>query len=257
MFGIKMRALQKDGGSDLDSGAMFTYKVGINLKRAVWPWLFWNTAELRRAGPVIESAQRSPNRSLDRAPPSITTMTILSYPLKHRDAAEPMPGESKLIDRVRVVHAQVNGRARLQIDGLYHCEPIRRRVESALAREAGIRQVSANVLTGRVLVLYDPARTVDEIKRRVEELLANPSPPPSEQRPPSNLYPLRPVKPMVSTDGSAAPAQGATQWHTLTRTAVLKALETTKERGLSPASAKQKLRRYGANSLPQTRPVPR
>jgi len=40
MFGIKMRALQKDGGSDLDSGAMFTYKVGINLKRAVWSWLF-------------------------------------------------------------------------------------------------------------------------------------------------------------------------------------------------------------------------
>ncbi|SFH39850.1 hypothetical protein SAMN05216299_110103 [Nitrosospira sp. Nsp14] len=32
MFGIKMRALQKDGGSDLDSGAMFTYKVDINLK---------------------------------------------------------------------------------------------------------------------------------------------------------------------------------------------------------------------------------
>ena len=165
-----------------------------------------------------------------------------------------MPGESKLIERVRVVHAQVNGRARLQIDGLYHCEPVRRRVESALAREAGIRQVSANVLTGRVLVLYDPARTVDEIKGRVEELLANPSPPPSEQRPPSNLYPLRPVQPMVSADGSAAPAQGATQWHTLTRTAVLKALETTKERGLSPAFAKQKLRRYGANSLPETPP---
>ncbi|SFH39862.1 Ca2+-transporting ATPase [Nitrosospira sp. Nsp14] len=181
-------------------------------------------------------------------------MTILSYPLKHRDTAEPSPGESKLIDRVRVVHAQVNGRARLQIDGLYHCEPIRRRVESALAREAGIRQVSANVLTGRVLVLYDPARTVDEIKGRVEELLANPSPPPSEQRPSSNLYPLRPVQPMVSMDGSAASAQGPTQWHTLSRTAVLKALETTKEGGLSPAFAEKKLRRFGPNSLPETPP---
>ena len=33
MLGIKMRAPQKDGGSDLASGAMFTYKVDINLKR--------------------------------------------------------------------------------------------------------------------------------------------------------------------------------------------------------------------------------
>ena len=129
---------------------------------------------------------------------------------------------------------EVNGRARLQIDGLYHCEPIRRRVESALAREAGIRQVTANVLTGKVLVLYDPARTVDEIKGRVEELLANPSPPPSEQRPPSNLYPLRPVQPVVSTDGGAASAQGPAQWHTLPRHAVLKALETTKEAWSQP-----------------------
>ena len=181
-------------------------------------------------------------------------MTILSYPLKHRDTAEPSPGETKLIERVRVVHAQVNGRARLQIDGLYHCEPVCRRVESALAREAGIRQVSANVLTGRVLVLYDPARTVDEIKGRVEELLANPSPPPSEQRPPSNLYPLRPVQPLVSMDGSAASAQGPAQWHTLSRTAVLKALETTKEGGLSQAFAEKKLRRFGPNSLPETPP---
>jgi hypothetical protein len=117
---------------------------------------------------MIESAQRAPNWSLIRAPSPNTTMTILSYPLKHRDTAESSsPGESKLIERVRVVHAQVNGRARLQIDGLYHCEPVCHRVESALAREAGIRQVSANVLTGRVLVLYDPARTVDEIKGRI------------------------------------------------------------------------------------------
>ena len=137
-------------------------------------------------------------------------MTILSYPLKRRDTAEPSVGESKLVERVRVVHAEVNGRARLQVDGLYHCEPVRRRVESALAREAGIRQVSANVLTGKVLVLYDPVQTVDEIRGRVEELLANPSPLPSEQRPPSNLYPLHPVQPAVFTDGSAVPAQGPT-----------------------------------------------
>ena len=35
---------------------------------------------------------------------------------------------------------------------------------------------------------------------------------------------------------------------------MLKALETTKERGLSPDWAKQKLRSYGANSLPKTPP---
>src|SRR4051812_13622953 len=75
---------------------------------------------------------------------------------------------------VRVVHAAVKGRARLEVNGLYRCEPVRIRIESELARRAGIRQVSANILTGRLLIIFDPARHIEEIKDLVEEALSRP-----------------------------------------------------------------------------------
>ena len=99
-------------------------------------------------------------------------MTILSYPLKRGEALRLSVAEAEPPVRVRIVHAEVKGRARLKIEGLYRCEPVRLRIESALVRDAGIRQVSANVLTGRVLVVFDPTRTVEEITVLVEALLA-------------------------------------------------------------------------------------
>ena len=76
--------------------------------------------------------------------------------------------ETELPKRVRVVHAAVKGRARLEVNGLYRCEPVRLKMESALIFEPGIRQVAANIHTGRILILFAPPLTVEEITDSVE-----------------------------------------------------------------------------------------
>ena len=100
-------------------------------------------------------------------------MTILSYPLERREPAA-LILEHGPTERVNIIHAKVKGRARLKVDGLYRCEPVKFRIESSLVRDAGIQRVFANVLTGRVLVVFDPSKTVDEIAVLIEGLLAAP-----------------------------------------------------------------------------------
>jgi Ca2+-transporting ATPase len=182
-------------------------------------------------------------------------MTILSYPLKRREPAEPPLWENGSTGRVQVIHAEVKGRARLKVSGLYRCEPVRLRIESALVRDAGIRQVNANVLTGRVLVVFDPSRTSEEISVLVEGLLAA-EPDGVGQTTAAKIHPLRPLQSAISASANAGPASGQdrTSWHALPGTAVATALATSKDRGLSQASAQRKLRRFGPNSLPESPP---
>jgi Ca2+-transporting ATPase len=180
-------------------------------------------------------------------------MTILSYPLKRREPVEPSLSEHGSTGRVHVIHAEVKGRARLKVSGLYRCEPVRLRIESALVRDAGIKQVRANVLTGRVLVVFDPARTAEEISVLVEGLLAA-EPVGAEQNTVANIHPLRPSQSAISANASPVFGQDRTSWHALPANAVLTALATSKDRGLSQASAQQKLRRFGPNSLPESPP---
>jgi Ca2+-transporting ATPase len=70
---------------------------------------------------------------------------------------------------LEVVHAEVAGRARLRVRGLYRNEAARQDIEAALAGQEGIRLGSASVLTGTVLVHYDPARRLEEV---LDELIA-------------------------------------------------------------------------------------
>ncbi len=142
------------------------------------------------------------------------------------------------------------GRARLKVDGLYRCEPVKFRIESSLVRDAGIQTVFANVLTGRVLVVFDPSKTVDEIAVLIEGLLAAPAG--AEQKTAATIHPLRPLRTVTSANASPVLVQDLTRWHSLHPNAVLSALGTSKDRGLSEASAQLKLRSVGPNSLPES-----
>mgnify|MGYP005844038431 CR=1 FL=1 len=70
---------------------------------------------------------------------------------------------------VEVVHAVVAGHARLRVRGLYRNESARQGIETALAGQQVIRLASASVLTGTVLVHYDPARRLEDV---LSELIA-------------------------------------------------------------------------------------
>lgn len=144
---------------------------------------------------------------------------------------------------VRVVHSAVDGRARLEVRGLYRCEPIRLSIERALGKHPAVRQATANVLTGRVLIIFDPAHELEELKIWLEQLLAGSPHTPSSPDPLSPADSSRPTQ-ILSHQGE--------NWHTSSGEAVLRLLETSQEQGLSHATAQRKLREFGANTLPKT-----
>ena len=60
---------------------------------------------------------------------------------------------------VQVVHTAVPGRARYEVEGLYHSQSLKHLIEARLAERPGIYSVSAEPLTGKVLVLFDSDHT--------------------------------------------------------------------------------------------------
>lgn len=64
---------------------------------------------------------------------------------------------------VVAIHTAVRGRVRLWVAGLYHSPGLKNTLESRLNGSAGIRSVSANILTGNILVLFDPDRDLNQI----------------------------------------------------------------------------------------------
>jgi P-type Ca2+ transporter type 2C len=166
--------------------------------------------------------------------------------------------EAELTETVHVVHAAVEGRVRLKVQSLYRCEPLRRKLESALPRHDAIRHASANVLTGRVLIVFDPARDLEEIKSWLEQLLVDARheiiPENSVDDGRSLRSSRRPISPVISSDSNSVLPQDEENWHALPGDVVLVALETSRESGLSQASVERKLGRFGANSLPETPP---
>ncbi|MBW4562769.1 MAG: phosphatase PAP2 family protein [Mojavia pulchra JT2-VF2] len=55
---------------------------------------------------------------------------------------------------VRAIHTAVKGRARYKVDGLYGSQALKQYLELRLSKEEGIAQVSANNLTGNILVIF-------------------------------------------------------------------------------------------------------
>jgi Ca2+-transporting ATPase len=121
------------------------------------------------------------------------------------------------------VHVAVRGRARFGIPALRRSEGLKRALEAGLGGN-GIRSVSANPCTGNVLILFDPGHALDEIERRVREVVA---------RGPARA-------PAVFSEGP--------RWHSLTAEAALATLGSRPE-GLTRAEASALLRRHGGNVL--------
>jgi len=121
------------------------------------------------------------------------------------------------------VHVAVRGRARFSLPALRRSQGLKRALEAGLGGN-GIRSVSANTCTGNVLILFDPGRALDEIERRVREVVA---------RGPARA-------PAVFSEGP--------RWHSLTAEAALATLGSRPE-GVTRAEARALLRRHGGNVL--------
>ncbi|MEY2984960.1 MAG: hypothetical protein RLZZ568_1577 [Cyanobacteriota bacterium] len=134
------------------------------------------------------------------------------------------------------LHTKVPGRARLRVDALYRSPACQRCLETQLRQRPYIRHVSANPLTGNVLVIFDPALSVTDLTQQI-----------------ANLLPTHSFSPMPKTSTPAAPSPSP-PWHQRETTALLAHFDTSPTAGLTTAIAEQRLGEYGQNLLKKTPP---
>jgi len=127
-----------------------------------------------------------------------------------------------------VRHARAAKRLRLEVPRLFGDELLARRLEQAVARQEGVRSVTANPRSGRILITYaEHAPVLD----RLEELAAPADP--------------RPARPRVQVPPRD---DGAVAFHALETREALRTLDSSAE-GLAPAEAARRLRAHGPNVL--------
>jgi P-type Ca2+ transporter type 2C len=188
--------------------------------------------------------------------------------------ATPVHEGGDLPPRISARHCAVAGRARLQIAGLRGNEGLSR-ILTALEPEAGIHRISANAITGNILVLYDPEHDLTEIVGYLEMVIQQP-PVPSEDPKPAEaprssgvfgflrdlfLRPARNHAPELTPSAprrnlAGRPPEALPQpWHSVEAAHASAFWRTSPSRGLAATEAMRRLEVYGANVLdpPQAR----
>jgi Ca2+-transporting ATPase len=157
---------------------------------------------------------------------------------------------------------------------LYHSQYLKRVLETRLPHTDGIRHVTANPLTGNVLILYNGANSPEEIAARIDSLIREQphvTPGSSARRPQCQEYTVqRPAQCANSSPPTPTAVPGMSRtlrqmirqadeqpeaaWHLLPETTVLSSWQTSREKGLSAAGARERLQTYGPNVLPESLP---
>jgi P-type Ca2+ transporter type 2C len=156
------------------------------------------------------------------------------------DAACSVPAQAESgAPLVRCVHSTVPGRARFEVAGLYHDDALGRGLEGSLRRRPGIVSVTANALTGKVLVLFDPGLDLEQVESWIEETVTRADG--TYRRGTRNGGNGEPDASSIPEDGPA--------WHRLPVAKATSLLESS-DTGLRHAVAAERLERFGPNRLP-------
>lgn len=181
----------------------------------------------------------------------------------------------KLHAPVEIVHQASPGRVRVKVFAIYRKEDVKTELESRIERIDYVQSVRGNVLTGNILINFDPSRTqVANVLSDLESLCGTlecaisaplaPPPSPSARRPKGWLAALFARGQEVREPGAAQSVQVASAklrrsarptvlpplepWHARTAAASLDLLGSS-EAGLSGALVADRFERYGPNVL--------
>ncbi len=176
---------------------------------------------------------------------------------------------------IKLIHASVPGRIRLEIPGLYRSPGCKHRLENQLSQIESIHSVKASTRTGKLLLVHAKSTPLEEIVGLVESLLGVTQ----TLSVPVEVVPRLPefkisrvldsivsvikgfsssssVLPVMgAVSGAAQPMQSEPQvqeiypWHQLDAGQVLENLGAQDKQGLSGEEAILRLQRYGENSL--------
>jgi Ca2+-transporting ATPase len=165
---------------------------------------------------------------------------------------------------VHAIHTSVKGRSRFKVEELYRSEALKERLELDLSSRERIQTFSANILTGNVLVFFNSDNTPQTIALLIEGIVLYHKKQNGNKIPTG--YPLTNSGSARNKKASSisrrkirksvihSEDQRVESWHLMEATDVLKIFETSKRYGLTPASAKENLKRYGPNILPESVP---
>ncbi|WP_333654471.1 cation-translocating P-type ATPase [Dissulfurispira sp.] len=181
---------------------------------------------------------------------------------------------------VQTIHASVKGRARYKIKGLHRSESLKKYLEFRLAEKEGINRFHVNAITGNILVFFNSNNDVNTIASVIEGIVieykeqnhCNASAIGYEADCRDSL-PLRGEAEAISKKEIPrfvrndilkrrklrraivrAKEQIVEQWHLMESASVLDLFGVNKSNGLSHESAKENLKKYGPNILPESVP---
>lgn len=184
---------------------------------------------------------------------------------------------------VQTIHTAVPGRVRYKVEGLYRSESLKHFLEVRLAGYKGIQDVSANHLTGTILVSFNSDNTIETVASFIEQCtaeheraLVDPVLSATMQERAENggrtrkktlykadAYPPAPKQASSHTsstnilglDALASHHQDreTSSWHLMSTEATLTALNASPT-GLSSREARERQHRYGLNRLPESEP---
>jgi magnesium-transporting ATPase (P-type) len=168
---------------------------------------------------------------------------------------------SDALPLVSLVRPPVPGRLRVKVRGLYRCEPVRRAVEDLAHGHADILSISANELTGHVLICHVVGTAPDAIIAAVEASVRDqwraapvaearatlaPAPPKSKPKPTRPRRDKTPAAQAMALAAAEPPPQA--QWHAREADAALRLLDSRAD-GLAESDAARRLAVYGGNRL--------
>ena len=156
--------------------------------------------------------------------------------------------------RIRVIHAAIPGRLRLEIPELYRSPRSCTVVEQTLATLPMVQACSSNPLTASILVLYERHWSGTTVLARIEAVLEHPESTASD-RPAGNGEPPRPPQTQVLEHKDKTQRQRPTPgdrvcWHSLTPGETAQRLSSDAD-GLTGAEVRRRLAHYGTNRLEQ------
>jgi Ca2+-transporting ATPase len=165
---------------------------------------------------------------------------------------------------VEAVHTAVAGRTRYRVPGLYRSESLKRLLELRLSRVKAISRVSANCLTGTVLVCYNTGNTTESIADLIAGIVAehqnNSSAGPSGKDLPQQTGVLGSLPDLIPDTGllkglfAAAVDQPREPWHLWEEDKVADRWRTSSENGLTNRQVAENREAYGLNLLPESEP---
>ncbi len=172
------------------------------------------------------------------------------------------------------IHASVKGRTRYRVKGLYRSHLFKSHLESQLRNEEGITRVNASTLTGNLLITYNSGRSPSDIAELIQGIVSDYSRKAAKSRKSEHTPAARQD---IASTGSKRRGNGRKKrppmskrklrrlvvhsgdqpvepWHVKEADDVLKAFATSSAAGLNAGEARQCLKKYGPNVLPEAIP---